>query len=263
MQSNLDLRFDNQTVIITGASRGIGQATAELFAQQGAAVVLVDRLAVLGEAVAAEIIAQGGRASFVAADVTQPAQVEMAVAHALATYGRIDVLVNNAGINPSGLFWEMPLSMWQEVIAINLTGPLLLARAVAPHLFGYGGAIINVASVLGQATLPGQSAYSASKAGLIGLTKAMALDLADKGVRVNCILPGSTDTPLMWGYRDKAQVTAEEQQLAAASVPLGRVAPSHEVASAILLLASPAASLITGAVLAVDGGLLAKIAAAF
>lgn len=263
MQSPVDLRFDHQTVIITGASRGIGQATAELFAQQGASVVLVDRLAALGEEIAAAINMQGGRASFVTADVTQPDQVGAAVAHALATYGRIDVLVNNAGINPSGLFWEMPLAMWQEVIDINLTGPLLFARVVAPHLFARGGVIVNIASVLGQATLPGQSAYSASKAGLIGLTKAMALDLADKGVRVNCILPGSTDTPLMWGYRDKTEVTAEEQQLAAAAVPLGRVAPPEEVARAVLLLASPAASLITGAVLAVDGGLLAKIAAAF
>ncbi|HMN31031.1 MAG TPA: SDR family oxidoreductase, partial [Caldilineaceae bacterium] len=178
MQRAVDMRFDGQVVIVTGAGRGIGRATAQLFAQQGATVVVADRLPALGEETVTLIEAAGGRAHFVTTDVTRPNEVERMAAQALANYGRIDVLVNNAGINPSGLLWEMPLTMWYEVIEVNLTGAFLCARAVIPAMLDRGGAIVNVSSVLAQATLVGQTAYTAAKAGLQGLTRAMALDLA-------------------------------------------------------------------------------------
>jgi NAD(P)-dependent dehydrogenase (short-subunit alcohol dehydrogenase family) len=214
----------------------------------------------LGEAAVGEIQTGGGTATFVTADVSQPDQVDALVAHTLRAYGRIDILVNNAGIGPTGLFWEAPLSDWNATIGVNLTGHYLCARAVVPHMLERGGAIVNMSSVLAYATNPGLAAYTASKAGIIGLTKAMALDLAGRRVRVNCIVPGSIDTPMMWEGKDRADVPPEIQREAAEAVPMGRVAPPEEIASAILFLASPAASLITGTVLIADGGLLAKIA---
>jgi NAD(P)-dependent dehydrogenase (short-subunit alcohol dehydrogenase family) len=261
MDVHMTMRFDGQVAVVTGAASGIGKAIARLFARQGATVVMFDRQREQGLQAMAEITAAGGQAHFLTVDVTQPVQVEQAMAQVMAQWGRMDVLVNNAGINPSALIWEMPLEMWYEVININLTGCFLCARFAAAHMLDRGGSIVNVSSVLGEATLPGQAAYSASKAGIIGLTKALAIDLAPKQVRVNCILPGSTDTPLMWGYRDKAEVPLDVQQRAAADVPLGRVASPEEIAPAVLFLASPAAALITGACLTVDGGLLAKIGA--
>jgi NAD(P)-dependent dehydrogenase (short-subunit alcohol dehydrogenase family) len=261
MQIPLDMRFDDQVVIVTGGGRGIGQAIARRFAQQGATVIVAERQVEAGAMTAASISAEGGRAEFIPTDVSQASAVEAMIGHTLARYGQIDVLVNNAGINPSGLLWEMPLAMWYEVIDANLTGAFLCARFAAPAMLERGGSIINVSSVLAQATLAGQTAYAASKAGLLGLTRAMAIDLAPRKVRVNCLLPGSTDTPLMWGYRNREELSASEQQQAADDVPLGWVATPDEIAPAVLFLASPAAAYITGATFVVDGGLLAKIAA--
>jgi NAD(P)-dependent dehydrogenase (short-subunit alcohol dehydrogenase family) len=159
----------------------------------------------------------------------------------------------------SAPFWEIDEADWGRLLAVNLTGAFLCAKYVTPYLLDRGGAIVTIASVLGYATNPGVAAYTTSKAAIVGLTKAMALDLARRGVRVNAIAPGSVDTPLMWGGYPAENVPRVARE-AAEAVPVGRVAAPEEIASVALFLVSPAASLVTGATLVADGGLLSKIA---
>lgn len=252
--------FKGQVAIITGGGSGIGAATARILAQKGAIVVIANRSHRTGDAVVQDIQEQGGEARFIATDVSDPAQVASLVENTLSNYGRIDILFNNAGVANVKPFWEMRIEEWQRIININLNGQFYCAKYTAPVMIEQRrGAIINMSSVLAYATNPGLSAYSATKTGIIGLTKAMALDLAPYGVRVNCIVPGSIDTPMMWdGY--EADDLPDIQRKAAEAVPVGRVAPPEEIATAVLFLASSAASLVNGTTLIADGALLAKIA---
>jgi NAD(P)-dependent dehydrogenase (short-subunit alcohol dehydrogenase family) len=256
----LQFRFDGQVAIVTGGGTGIGAATAKLFARQGARVVIANRRPDVGEAVVAEIKQAGGTASFIATDVADTIQVQAMVEHALDQFGSVDILFNNAGIGLVRPVWEIADDEWQHLIGVNLTGHFLCAKYVVPHMLAQGGgAIVNMSSVLGYATNPGMTAYTTSKTAIIGMTKAMALDLARKNVRVNCIVPGSIDTPMMWeGYAPDDLPRIARQ--AAEAVPMGRVAPPEEIATAVVFLASPAAALITGTTLIADGGLLAKVA---
>jgi NAD(P)-dependent dehydrogenase (short-subunit alcohol dehydrogenase family) len=250
-----------KVALVTGAAAGIGRATARVFAEAGARVGLCDLDEAGGADTVHAIERQGGEALFVPADVADPRAVRRFVEQVAARFGRIDVLVNNAGISsPRGQVQELADAEWDRVMAVNLNGHFFCCKYAVPHMLrAGGGAIVNTSSVLARATLPGGLAYTTSKAALIGFTKALAHDLGPAGIRVNCLLPGSTDTPMMWRGVTPEERPAVEAEVAAAQ-PLRRVARPEEIARVALFLASEAASFVTGATLVVDGGLLTRIA---
>ena len=253
--------LDGKVALITGAGAGIGRATARVFAEAGAAVGLCDTVVATGAEVAREIERGGGRAMFVPADVADAEAVRWFVDQVAAAFGRIDILVSNAGVSsPRASVQDLPESEWHRVLGVNLHGHFYGAKYAVPHLLrAGGGAIVNTASVLAEATLPGGLAYTTSKAAVIGFTKALAHDLGPHRIRVNCLLPGSTDTPMMWQGVPPDERAAVEAEVARAQ-PLRRVARPEEIARVALFLASDAASFMTGAAVVVDGGLLTRIA---
>lgn len=245
--------FNNDVVLITGASRGIGRATAEAFAAAGACVAINYRADEAGaQATLAAIHAAGGKAILAQADISIPTDVETLVARIEAELGPIEALVNNAAAFNRAGFLDVTLQDLDTVLATNLRGLFYLSQLVARRMAGRGrGAIVNVSSILAQLTVPGRSAYAASKGGVEALTRAMALDLAPYGIRVNAVAPGLVRTEaLLAGFRDPALQEAVQRY-----IPLKRFGEPAELAQAILFLASPAASYITGAILHVDAGL--------
>ncbi len=254
------MRLAGKVAIITGAGSGIGYATALLFAAEGAAVVVNDVHEAAGEQAVAAIHAAGGQGSFARADVADSADVQRMIAHAVATFGGLDVLFNNAGIAVFKGVEETTEAEWDRVLAVNLRGIFLGIKYAAPAMRARGGgSIINTASVHGMATSTGIAAYAASKHGVIGITRAAALDLAKDNIRVNCIQPGAIETPLMRSNLRAVGDEAEEFRKIAAAEPLGRVGRPEEIATMALFLASDEASFVTGSPFAVDGGLLAKL----
>jgi 3-oxoacyl-[acyl-carrier protein] reductase len=243
------LNLSGKVALVTGASRGIGAAIAKTLGAQGAIVVAAARGA-NAEATAGEIVASGGRAEAVGCDVTDAASVEALVSGALAKHGRIDVLVNNAGIARDQLLIRMKRADWDEVIATNLTAAFTCAQAVVkPMMKQRAGRIISISSVVGQMGNAGQVNYAASKAGLIGMTKALAKELASRSITVNVVTPGLIDT-------DMTKVISEKVQGDwSSAIPLGRLGTPADVAAAVCFLASDEASYITGQVLAVNGGM--------
>jgi NAD(P)-dependent dehydrogenase (short-subunit alcohol dehydrogenase family) len=239
-----------KVALVTGAGQGIGQAIARRFAAAGAAVAVADLVREKAEAVAAEIIQQGGRAAPFQADVSDQKQVEAMIRGTLAELGGIDILVNNAGIGHVKAFLETPLGEWQKVLDVNLTGTFLCAQAAAREMVARGsGIIINIGSISGERGGTGRAAYGAAKAGVILLTKVMAVELAALGVRVNCLSPGPTETEQVRQCHDAATRDAYYRLL-----PIKRYAQPEEIAAAALFLASPEASFVSGHVLNVDGG---------
>ena len=244
-------RLAGRAAIVTGAASGIGRAMAERFAAEGAAVLIADVQRDAGEAVAAAIRGDGGRAEFVATDVTSETDVRGMVDAAVARFGRLDILVNNAGIGRFVPFEQLEPAEWDRIFAVNLRAAYLACRAAVPHLKRSGhGTILNLSSQSGLQGQPMNEAYCASKAGVILFTRSLARELAPDGVRVNCICPGGTETALLRAFR-RTITTADS---APASPPLGRFARPEEIAAAALFLVSDDASYVTGVALPVDGG---------
>jgi 3-oxoacyl-[acyl-carrier protein] reductase len=243
------LDLGGKVAVVTGASRGIGRAIAAMLAGRGALVVAAARGENAADTVAA-ITAAGQRAERATVDVTDAASVDALISGAIAAHGRIDILVNNAGITRDQLMLRMKRDDWDQVIATNLTSAFVCAQAVIkPMVKQRSGRIISVSSVVGQAGNAGQANYAASKAGLIGFSKALARELASRNITVNVVAPGLVETDMTRAIADKAQGDW------AAQIPLGRIGTPEDIAAAVCFLASDEASYITGHVLAVNGGM--------
>ncbi|HEX7291871.1 MAG TPA: SDR family NAD(P)-dependent oxidoreductase [Conexibacter sp.] len=248
------------TVVVTGAASGIGAATARLAAARGDAVALLDRDGAAVEAAAHELRDAGAKALGLACDVAGEREVDDAFAAAVAQLGPLRGVVASAGIDRGGLLHELDAAAWDELIAVNLRGTFLTCRAALRRLLdaGGGGSIVCVSSPFALVAAPGGTgAYSASKGGVCALVRSLAVDYGPHGIRVNAILPGPTETPLMWANVSADEVAATRETVKH-EVPLGRLAGAEEPAKAALWLLSDEAAYVTGAQLACDGGVLAK-----
>jgi NAD(P)-dependent dehydrogenase (short-subunit alcohol dehydrogenase family) len=248
----------HKVALITGGASGIGRATAQLFAREGASVVVADVNESAGKDLVLQIASAGGRVLFERADVTSAAECRRVVERTVAEFGRIDVLFNNAGIIRRAAITELSEEDWDRVMDVNVKSIYLLSREVIPIMAkAGGGSIVNTASGWGLAAGAKAAVYCASKGAVVLLTKAMALDHGPQNIRVNCICPGDTDTAML---RDEARQLGEATHkflAGAGQRPLGRMGKPEEIAQAALYLASDASSFVTGTALVVDGGGLA------
>ena len=249
-------RLEGKACLVTGAASGIGRATALRFAEEGARVAVADIRAQEAEATAREL---GGEAIAVELDVTSPGSIAAGLERTREAFGGLDVVVNNAGVTIVGAAHELAEADWDRELDTNLKSVYLVSKAAWPLLLEGGGAIVNTASIAGLWAIPNDAAYCASKAGVIMLTKCMALDGAKAGIRVNCVCPGYTQTPMIEGYFADQPDPEEARRFAAQLHPLGRLGAPRDIADAMVYLASDEAGWVTGTALVVDGGLTSGI----
>ncbi|MFN2197637.1 MAG: SDR family NAD(P)-dependent oxidoreductase [Anaerolineales bacterium] len=244
-----------KVALVTGAGSGIGQAVARLYAKNGARVMVSDVNDAGGEQTVAQIRQAGGEASFFHADVSKPEACEALVQETVKKYGQLDMACNNAGIGgPANLTGEYPVDGWQQVIDINLNGVFYCMRYEIPAMLARGGAIVNMASILGRVGFATASAYVAAKHGVLGLTKTAALEYAQQGIRVNSVGPAFIHTPMIAGL----EADPDTENLLVSLHPMGRLGESDEVAELVIWLSSDQASFVTGSYYPIDGGYLAQ-----
>ncbi len=245
------MKLKEQVAIVTGGGRGIGSAIAVALAQEGAKVVVnYSRSASAAEEVVAKIVEAGGEAIAVQADVANAEEVDRLVKTAIETFGRLDILVNNAGVTRDKLVMRMSEEDWDAVLNTNLKGTFLCSKAVVSSFMRQrSGVIINVGSVIGKVGAAGQANYSASKAGLVGLTKSLAKELGSRNIRVNAVAPGFVETDMT------AVMKPEQIEAAAKMVPLGRLGKVEDISKVVVFLCSSDAAYIQGEVISIDGGL--------
>lgn len=253
----MNIRFDGKVAIVTGGATGIGAATAQTLCESGATVAILDRNVDAAQATVETLVGKGCNAGFFLCDVAAEENVHHAVNRVVQQYGRLDVLVSNAGIQTYGTVADTSSEIWDRTFAVHVKGCFHAAKYSIPAMLASGGgAIVIVGSVLSFTAMQNVAAYAAAKHALLGMTRSIAVDYARKNIRANCVCPGSIDTPMLrhfesWQGNEEALIEAVGQRH-----PLGRIGRPEEVAQAIVYLASDCASFITGASLMVDGGLL-------
>jgi NAD(P)-dependent dehydrogenase (short-subunit alcohol dehydrogenase family) len=253
------MKLENKVALITGGSLGLGKATAFLFAEEGAKVIITGSTEKTLKETVAEAKKKGLDIEYLVNDVSKEKDCKEAVDYAIKKYGKIDILFNNAGILPTGYTHQSVTETCDKVFAINVKVTYMMSKYALPHMMEKGyGCIVNNSSVLGLKAVPGVAAYNATKGAVTQLTRSMALEYADKGIRVNAICPGTIDTPMVDGLLDQMPDRTEAEKLFKSFHPVGRFGTPEEIAHSVLFLCDDNVGFMTGTMLSVDGGWIAK-----